>query len=100
MNTTLWLPIRYRDFYDVPRAFVVEYEGSLYLFDCPFDSHADEYPPNYSVYRLPSASVGSLEGSWEGLSIQGRLLRELPVSSVRFDATKRCSVDSDILRTL
>jgi hypothetical protein len=32
-----WIPFRYRDFHDVPRAVVAEYEGDLYLFDCPFD---------------------------------------------------------------
>ena len=32
-----WIPIRYRDFYDVPRAVVVEFRGKLYLFDSLFD---------------------------------------------------------------
>lgn len=42
--TTHWLPITYRDYYDVPRMLVVRFEGQAYLFDCPFDVALDEYP--------------------------------------------------------
>ena len=39
-----WANIQYRDFYDVPRIFVADYQGRLYLFDCPFDEALDDYP--------------------------------------------------------
>jgi len=42
LTTTDWLSIRYRDFYDIPRAVVVEWCDLLYLFDCPFDEEADD----------------------------------------------------------
>jgi hypothetical protein len=33
----MMLPIRYRDFYDIPRAFVIEHPGETLFFDCSFD---------------------------------------------------------------
>ena len=30
-----WLPITYRDFHDIPRMILVEFEDAFYLFDCP-----------------------------------------------------------------
>ncbi len=42
-------PIRieaYRDFYDIPRAFVVRLNsGSLLFFDSPFEDYLDDYSP-------------------------------------------------------
>ena len=54
--TTTWLPIRYRDFYDLPRAVVVEFRDEMYLFDCLFDREIDEYESTYTVYLLPTSS--------------------------------------------
>ena len=40
----MWLDIiAYREFYDVPRMFLVEASGNLLLFDCPFDDDLDEF---------------------------------------------------------
>jgi hypothetical protein len=58
-----WVPIRYRDFFDVPRIFIAAYEGARYLFDCPFDDELDYYSDHYRVYQLPVALEGELEGS-------------------------------------
>ena len=100
MTTDAWLPIRYRDFYDVPRAFVVEHRGSIYLFDCPFDDNADEYPAHYRVYRLSEHFMSSLDkGTWSDLAKEGTFVREIPVDSVRFDETRRASIDGEILRS-
>ncbi len=60
-----WLPITYRDFYDVPRAFVVAARGDWLFFDCPFDAAADEYRSDYAVYVLPGPPPA--EGSWSGV---------------------------------
>jgi hypothetical protein len=46
-----WAPIRYRDFYDLPRIFITSYNGQDYLFDCPFDDELDDYPDSYRVYQ-------------------------------------------------
>jgi hypothetical protein len=42
----------YRDFFDVPRALILEHAGAVYFFDCPFDHSADEYPGFYRVYEM------------------------------------------------
>ncbi len=63
-----WFPIRYREFYDFPRAFVVEHENDLLLFDCPFSDDLDDYPTEFTVYRVDDelrARIDSL--SWTGL---------------------------------
>lgn len=98
-SPALWLPSRYRGFHDVPRAFVVEHEGAAYLFDCPFDAAADEYPPSYSVYRLdPGAPVDA--DDWTGLASHGRLIGRIAVTEVRFDEMRRKAVDASVLRAL
>lgn len=94
-----WLPIRYRDFHDVPRAFVIEHDGAAYLFDCPFDDGADEYPPFYTIYRLaPATPVDA--GDWTGLASHGRLIGRINLRQVRFDETRRKAVDASVLQAL
>lgn len=91
------ISIRYRDFYDVPRAFVVERAGSLYFFDCPFDERADDYPDRYRVYRLDSALSPSLDkGSWESLANQGQFVGEVLATRVQFDPTRRAAIDDSV----
>ena len=85
-----WAPIRYRDFYDLPRIFITSYEGKDYLFDCPFDDEADDYLDSYRVYQLPVLSKEDLQGSWEHLpGSAAAFLGEIPVAEVQFDPTKR-----------
>ena len=94
-----WLPIKYRDFYDVPRVFVVESGDRYYLFDSVFDSEADEYSTDYAVYRL-SANTGSRIDEirdWRSLSSEGTPIGAVSVASVIFDNTKRQFVDVGIL---
>jgi hypothetical protein len=60
-----WLPIRYRDFWDLPRAMVVEWPGVSYFIDCIFDQGLDEYSRHYRVYQLPLEAVTDIdEMSW------------------------------------
>lgn len=96
-----WLPIRYRDFYDVPRAFVVEHAGEVYLFDSPFDDRADEYPDHYKVYRLELESSASLDiASWTDLAKGSRFLGVIPIARVTFDPTRRASIDGAVFGLL
>lgn len=93
-----WIPIRYRDFYDIPRAFIVEREGSLFLFDGAFDESIDEYPDRFQVYRLRADVADVLDAtSWHGLEANGTLIGEVPVADVRFDPTRRAAVDDTVL---
>lgn len=93
-----WLPIIYRDFYDVPRAFAVAARGGWLLFDCQFDSATDEYRSDYSVYSL--AAPPPAEGPWTQLASAGRERGRVPVSSVVFDETKRKFVSEESIASL
>ena len=88
-----WLPITYRDFYDIPRAFIVEREGQLYFFDCAFDEGRDDYPDEFHVYTLPSETRERLSaGSWSALAGSGELLGVIPVAQVQFDESRRHAI--------
>ena len=96
-----WSTIRYRDFYDVPRIFIMKHNGKLYLFDCPFDEDLDDYPDIYQVYDLDAISEDELQGSWEGLPERAvSLLGTVLVTQVQFDPTKRNSVETAVLERL
>ena len=93
-----WAKITYRDFYDVPRIFVVHRRGDCLLFDCEFDQEADEYPPTYNVYLLPDMPAAELTGDWTLLRNKAtRLFGQVEVRRVQFDPTLRESVNLDIL---
>lgn len=85
---SVWLDIvEYRDFYDVPRTFVVRRKGVVYLFDSVFDEDSDEYSSEYQVYRLQSTpEPGS---NWSNLPAQGVYLGQVSVHHVTFDESKR-----------
>lgn len=96
-----WSTVRYRDFYDVPRIFITTHNGELYLFDCPFDEELDNYSDRYRVYRLPAISEDELQGSWEHLPERAaRVLGTVTVGEVKFDTTKRNSIDTAVLEEL
>lgn len=99
--TGSWLPIRYRDFYDVPRMLIVEYVGHLYLFDAPFDDEADEYSDRFTVYRLPDESRSKVElDSWAELPGDGEAIGQVPMEDVEFDETKRQLMSAHVFRDL
>lgn len=95
------IPIQYRDFYDIPRAFVAEHRGTVFYFDGAFDEGADEYAESFRVYRLDAgASEKVASASWQGLEDLGVFVAEVPVKSVRFDATRRAAVDDSVFSLL
>jgi hypothetical protein len=99
--THTWLPIRYREFYDVPRAVVVEFRGETYLFDCPFDHGIDDYLPEYTVYRLPPDIADELDTmSWADLGTLGTKVGSIEVSGVVFDATRRAAMSESVFKRL
>lgn len=101
MSTDRWIPIRYRDFHDVPRAFVIERGGETLLFDCPFDEALDDYPEDYAVVRLDSSAAATLdEGSWRDLASRGTPVGRVPARRVRFDPTRRKAIDAAVLDDL
>ncbi|HWL40541.1 MAG TPA: hypothetical protein VNO75_09910 [Gemmatimonadaceae bacterium] len=95
-----WLPIRYREFYDVPREFVVERDGEAYYFTCPFNDQADDYAAIYQVYRLHAGAAVGHAASWAGLERLGSPVGQVNVAHVTFDATKRAAVEGSVLEGL
>ncbi len=101
MNNGDWAPIRYRDFWDVPRIFLATYGGQCYLFDCPFDEDVEDFPEIYHVYTMPFMAEEELAGSWADLPDKALTrLGDVPIASVRFDPSKQKSIDPTILDEL
>src|SRR5450755_1243169 len=96
------IPFRYVEFYDVPRVVVVRHSGKLLLLLSGFNEKLDAYPDSYSVYVLPEAVEESLaRGSWDFLEHASlHCLGEVPIWAVRFDSTKRKTLDPAILDKL
>jgi hypothetical protein len=93
-----WTPIKYREFYDIPRIFLAETENHVFLFDCPFNKEQDEYEKTYKVYLMPAIDEKALAGSWQDLPTRAtRLLGEIQTSVVEFDTTFRQQVNLVVL---
>ena len=93
--------IIYRDFWDVPRIFVVRHRGRPYLFDCRFDESAEDFEAAYRVYTLPDLPERELSGTWAGLAGKAEsYLGEVPVESVTFDPSRRRTIDTSIIDEL
>ena len=96
-----WVPIRYRDFYDIPHIFVVRYLDRIYLFDGPFDASKDDYADCFQVYLMPDLSESDLSGDWSSLPSRAEChLGSVPVSEVTFDKTRRRAIDVEVLQGL
>ena len=90
------VPIRYRQFWDFAREFIVRYRGVWLWFNCEFDESLDDYEPDFHVHEL--SNDGQEKGPWSDLAI--RLLGTVPTNRVTFDATCRQAIQSDILEVL
>jgi hypothetical protein len=94
-------PIKYMGFYDVPLIFITSYRGTNYLFDRPFDEELEDDSDSYKVYVLPELKDEELPTDWTTLhTLATSYLGEIPVARVRFDATRRKSVDASIIKEL
>ena len=101
MGGSRWVPIRYREVWDVPRIFVVSYGNNLLLFDCPFDEEIEDYQDLYHVYLMPLLTEQDLAGSWGNLAERAtEHLADVPISRVHFDPSMRQSVDASLLDEL
>jgi len=93
-----WKSIRYRDFWDQPRIFVVEDAGDTLLFDCKFDDEVEDFPDDYQIYILPPLSAEDYESSWAPFRDRAiAYLGSVPLNAVRFDPTMRQAIDASIL---
>lgn len=93
--------IEYRDFYDVPRVFLVEFEGSVYLFDSPFEDSIDDYGERYAVYEIAANIVENLPRDWTDISRQAvSCCGTVSIDDVTFDSGKRQRIESSIFGSL
>lgn len=96
-----WAPIQYREFWDVPRIFLVPYRGRWFLFDCPLDERTEDFPDAYQVYVIPEPTGEELSGSWDKLHEKAtHCLGKVAISAARFDSSKRREMDTAVLDEL
>ncbi len=90
---SLPIPIlEYRDFYDIPRAFIIEPQrGMLLYFDCAFDEDRDDYDDTFKVAVLRSTERSSLPKDWGKLDLLANI-GSVPTTTVHFDDTRRKEV--------
>jgi hypothetical protein len=95
-------PFEWGWFYDVPRCVSLRYRGTRFLLQSAFDEKLDEYPSEYSVYKVPESPDDSHAiCSPEFLSNTPMVcIGKIPVDEVVFDPSKRKELDATILDTL
>jgi hypothetical protein len=94
-------PIKYFSFFDVPRTFVFERGGQVYLLTAGFDDETDEYREAYEVYAIPG--LRSVDGITDWKSVEPlpkTCIGRVPVASVVFDKSSRKSVDDAFLSNI
>ena len=92
--------IKYFSFWDVPRTFVFERDGRLYLLTSEFDEEMDEYPNEYEVYVIPDHKFSAV-CDWNSVaSLPTTRIGRVCISSVTFDSTRRKFVDDSFLEVV
>jgi len=83
-----------REFFDIPRAFILEPIAGLFLlFDCPFDETTDDYSGKFNVYPLQIASVDALPQDWRTITPPSvDSVGAVAIADVEFDETRRKQV--------
>ncbi len=95
------LKLHYSGFWDFPLAFLVRWEGSLYLFFREFDDDQDEYEDHYRVYLMPFWPDEEIEACWGRIETKAtRYLGKVAVRDVTFDPTHRQEIDAGIFQML
>ena len=90
-------PIKYFSFWDVPRTFVFESDGKVYLLTSEFDDEAEEYPNEYEVFVIPDHNLSSVT-DWKSVEpLPTMRIGRGSISSVSFDSTHRGFVDDSFL---
>jgi hypothetical protein len=100
-TTGEWLPISYREFHDVPRAFFVHSARGWLFFDCAFHDDADDYRPEYEVDLLGDKGPDDFPTSWSEVARDAvERVGTVPVASVRFGETRRAALHAETLSPL
>jgi len=91
----------YRNFYDVPRVFILDWQGGSYFFDCRFDDAIDDYAHSYLVFRIGTIiDVAMLPADWNDLRVQFDRSATIPVNRVKFDSTRRAAIDDSVFEII
>jgi hypothetical protein len=89
--------IKYFSFWGVPRTFVFEHNGQIYLLTSEFDDDLDEYPDQYEVFVISNVE-GLSFSDWKSIEpLAKTLIGRVPVSSVCFDESKREYIEDSFL---
>lgn len=93
------IPFEYSGFHDVPLGLFVRDRGTTLLLLRTFNDESDDYSDAYSVYRMPNdIEIERVEVGWEVVAkSRGKLLGTLPVHAVKFDTTKRRSLEASAI---
>lgn len=95
-----WLDIIYSGFWDFPLAFVVRFDGNIYLFRRGyFDEVIDDYPSEYEVIVDNSIDIDGLEKNFlikEG----GTALGRVDMHAIVFDPTHRERINARVFAEL
>jgi len=92
--------LEYRDFYYVPRAFIIEPQRQMLLFfDCAFDEDRDDYGDVFKVGVLRSGERSGLLEDWHKMDLLANI-GSIPITAVHFDDSRRREVFIDGLPDL
>jgi hypothetical protein len=98
------LPIaQYLGFHDVPLVIFVRYHEQLYLLDCDFVDDLDDYSDEYQVWALNEETYSRFnqrELELGELIADGRRVGTVARKDVKFDETRRLSIDDGIFASL
>ena len=98
------LPIRYAGFYDVPRRFLVSFDGASYFFESRFDDDLDEYEDLYTVFRLAASldvrNEHAVNAIWSALPGSATRIGQVKLTDVRFDESQRRFIDDSVFARL
>lgn len=98
--TSARIPFIYKDFWDIPRAIVLEWNDSIYFFDCPFDDALDDYANTYKVFRLPAETATGVDVSWLDFHLRGEAIGYVESQDFEFDATRRHTVSAAVFERI
>ena len=88
----------YREFYDVPRSFIIPMKNghNYVLLESLFSEEIDDYNEIYDAWEI-SLPENISEDNWACLdSHKIRSLGNVPVDKIKFDRSKRKSVEEQI----
>jgi hypothetical protein len=76
----------YRDFYDKPRAFMVEIPaGGVLYFNCEFREDIDAYAAYYTIVAIPRP-FNEIPSAWKDIDLTGCYkVGKIPLDTVEFD---------------